>query len=367
MFKFYILIIVIAHLGLYTYGESLNMQGELSYLVFTLNNLFFASYYSFKNKIKTRYIVILLFFVFTFFYGLLRNGFSIDAITDTLQMTNIITMAIILNSLTYTEIKKLIAFLVMTSIIAGVYSYLTFGIYGQRFKPVSYIASIYVYYQWISTKNKKYLLLLILCLGLIMVSGRRTNLLLTILGVVFLFIYRKPKTSLVIFILLCPFLVFKDTILNKLAESEYKTVKRIAVGFTKKDQSMDIRFAEVNSAFKELNKNIPLNYMLGRGVGATYKLESEFTITDIRISEKLNETHHIHFTPVNIFFKYGIITLVFITYLLFNLRVYYKDKREVLLIFTLFILMTIIDSFFRSIFVDIFGVLFIALGLNKKK
>lgn len=367
MFKIYLLIISISHLGLYTYGESLNMQGEISFLLFTLNNLFFSLWYSLKNKIKATYIVMVLFFVFTFFYGVLRNGLSVDVFTDTLQMINVITMAVILNNLTYAQIKKLIAFLVITSIIAGVYSYLQFGVDGDRFKPVSYIASIYVYYKWINTKEKKYLFLLILCVSLIMVSGRRTNLLLTILGVIFLFLNRKPKTAIIIFLIITPFLFFKDTIINKLEQSQYKTVKRIAVGFTKRDQSLDIRFAEVNSAFKEMNKNYFLNYLLGRGVGATFKLESDFSITDTRISNKLDNTHHIHFTPVNLFFKYGLISVFLGMYLLFNLRNYHKDKREEIIILTLFIFVTLIDSFFRSIFVDIFGVLFIALGLNKKK
>lgn len=367
MFKIYILVTLLAHLGLYTYGESLNLQGEISYLIFTLNNFFFAFWYSLKNKIKASYLILFSFFLFTFFYGFLRNGLSVDVITDTLQMVNIITMAIILKNLTYENIKKLIFFLVLGSLIAGVYSYFQYGIYGSRFKPVSYIASIYLYYKWINTKNKKYLLLLLLCIALIMVSGRRTNLLLTIIGVIFLFIKRKPKTAIIILILITPFLFFKDTIINKLAKSEYKTVKRLAVGFTKTDQSMNIRFAEVNSSFKEMNKNVFLNYLLGRGVGATYKLESDFKITDTRISNKLDTTHHIHFTPVNLFFKYGIIAMFLMMYFLFNLRNYFKDKREEIFIFTLFILVTLVDSFFRSIFVDIFGILFIALGINRKK
>ena len=364
MFKLFLYINILAHFGLYTYGETLNFQGELSYLLFTLNNFIFAFLFSIKNKIKQTYILAGLFFIFTLFYGLIRNGLSVDLITDTLQIFNIITLAIVLKNLDNDSILQLIYYLAITSIVAGLYSYLQYGTLGLRFKPVHYIAAIFMYYLWIEKKQKRYLFLLFTCIALILVSGRRTNLLLTFMGILILLLKTKPK-YLLLMLLFIPLFFFKDSIIENLTKSEYKTVKRLANGLTKNDESMEIRFAEVNSAIREMNKKPLLNYTFGRGVGATYKLESSFLIRDRRISEKQDETHHIHFSPMNLFFKYGTALILFITYFFFNMLRFFKKGSNVIFLFGLFILMTLIDSLFRSVFVDIFGILFLALGFNK--
>ena len=359
LLKVYIFITIILHFLYYSLGRYLDSRLETIYLIFSINNIIFSILF-FIREDKFKYILAFSFIILSVFYGYLRNGFNLNIITDTVQIVNIFCLVVILKHIDKELLLKAILLLAITSLLAGIVSYFNLGYFQFGFKPISHVAPVFIFYKFLTNKKFLYLLIFILCFFLLLVNGRRTNLILCVLGITLLLLKYKP-VLFIYSILTFSIIFFGATHLNKSKHIEFESLNRIIDGVKGKNESLLIRYAEVKSSLKEMNKKPILNFLFGRGVGSTFKLEANFEITDKRILEKIDNTRHIHFSPMNLFFKYGIISILYIIYFCILLINHFREKDFSFFLLSLCILLTLIDSFFRSVFVDTLSLLFIAL------
>ncbi len=362
MFKLYYLIVFISIFGLNTYGEDLNLYGQVSYLLLTLANVFLALFLSVK-KISQKNIIYGIIIVGIIFYSIILNGFNVKIITDVLQVANVLLIAFIFKNKNKNQIMHFITNVCYILFFAGVYSWGFYGLKGIRFQPISYVVIILFFYKVVFIKFKwKYFLILVISFLIILYSGRRTNIVLSFIGIAFLFYFFKRRIFNYGFLFFCLLLFNRDNIQESFSKSDYKTLKRLAIK-TDKDQSIDTRYYEVKSVFRKFNNaNSLTKYTFGFGTGAEYFFKSP-------IVRKKNEfKHHVHFTPINLYFRHGFLGVIFFMMMVFNTaKGFLTYKDEYLIIITILILTTIVDSLLRSVLVDFFGIFFFGLSFIIKR
>ena len=316
MFKLYCLLVFISVFGLNSYGESLNLYGQLSYFLLSISNLLLGFYVSIK-KISFKNINYGLILLFTFIYSIFLNGFNGKIITDIIQVVNVLLIAHIFKRKDKDQIIRFVTSICYILFFAGIFSWLFYGLNGIRFQPISYVVIIVFFYKLYFEKFKwTYLIILILSFLIIIDSGRRTNILLSIIGVLFLFYYFKKRFFIIIVLMSCFLFINRDSIQESFQKSEYKTIKRLSIK-NSKDQSLDTRFHEVNSVLREFNdENSIIKYIFGFGTGAEYFfINPDRNNPDFYINpnnENIDEyKHHVHFSPVNWYFRHGVLGVVF--------------------------------------------------------
>ena len=100
-----------------------------------------------------------------------------------------------------------------------------------------------------------------------------------------------------------------------------------------------------------------VTYIFGFGAAEYYQFER---IWDLQYEER----HHIHFTPINLYFRHGFFGLLFILIVLYKvIKLIRIKKDDDYKLFTILIIMTLIDSLFRSLFVEFYGIFFLGMSL----
>lgn len=363
MKRLYFLISYLVIFGFYSHGESFNIKAQITFFIFFLINFFTASFLALGKKIvKTHNVLFGMLILFIFFYSIFQNGIKFKVLTDIIQLLNIFFISQVVKKLTLDELENFLKISIIIALFAGIYSYFFYGLIGKRFAPVSYVVPIITYYYYLREKSKlKKIIIILSSFVLILISGRRANLILSLIGMLFvLFIFRKRLAYTLSFIVLAIFLN-KDHVFDYLGESQYPTLKRLSY-LSKDDQSMDTRYSEVKTITEKFSKeNSVLVYLFGFGAAEYYNFQRLWDL-------KYETRHHIHFSPMNLYFRHGIVGVFFILIVLYKLlRLILKKKNDFSKLVTILIVMTIIDSMFRSLFVEFYGILFIGISLTLNK
>jgi hypothetical protein len=120
------------------------------------------------------------------------------------------------------------------------------------------------------------------------------------------------------------------------------------------------RYSEITSSISSFGI---FDFLFGKGPGYTYKISIDFSDLDS------NNYSNVHFTPINLISKYGIIfTLLFFIYIVSPL--FYFDKSNTIeLVFTMLLSMYLVEMMFAfNIFVEPLIPFCIGyLRLNKKR
>ncbi len=363
LLRIYFIITLIAHFLFYSLGEGTSYLIKIVYLVFSVNNIVF--FYIFTKNNQKRFFLAYFILFLIILYGIIRNGLNLNAITDFVQILNILCSIVIIRQVSKKDILFIIYLFVLISFIASFISFIEYEFYRINYKSISYIAPVFIFYKFLTTKNKLFLIIFGLSFFILLVNGKRTNLILSIFGVIVLILKYKPILFSYAFITLFLTIIISNA--SCIKNIDFKTMTRIKEGIKDGDQSLMIRYAEIKSAFKETLKKPTINLLFGKGVGSFYKLESNFKITDKRILDKINKTRHIHVSPMNLFFKYGVVGVFFMSLFLIKLGKHLSAHSITSFIIALCIFLTFLDSLFRSVFVDILGVFFIALTFSNQQ
>lgn len=352
----------------YSYGEELNLLGRLTFLYFFLLNLVFALIVFKKEYFRDkRYRIILLIYGFILSYSLLLNYLSTDLITDYFQILNIMLVFIIFSHEDWrSNFYDFIKFSVPIAIAAGVFSHYYFGMrLGMRFQPISNIVFSFLLYQLLFIDLSRWKKAITISLLLIIIinilgSGRKTNLLFLLVNIGFFLWVYKPKLVLFFSALVLAFLISVNFSMDFLFSGDSPTQKRLEY-LVKNGIELGQRGDEVRSAFTTMKDNGDFyKYIVGNGSGTTYNYASYL---------EYDQRKHIHFTPMNLYFRYGIFGLSFfvlmIGSLIYTFRKIKFKKHFAILFMCLFI--TFIDSLLRSTMVDFYNIIFLGLILLYNK
>jgi hypothetical protein len=363
MKKIYFIICYLCVFGFYSHGESFNLKAQFFFFLFFSANFFFTLYYKITKKKALIYNVF--FFTILLFltiYSFFVNGIKLKVFTDIIQIMNIFFVSQIIRELTSIELNNFLKTTILVSVLAGVYSFLIFGLSQQRFAPVSYVIPVASYFYY-HKKDSKWITIVIIIFSflLILLSGRRANLLLSFLGMLFvLFIFKKKLATIISLAIIFLFLN-KGQIFDYLKNSSYPTLNRIAL-LDKDDQSMATRYKEVRTVLNKFEKEANIvTYIFGFGAAEYYQFER---IWDLEYEER----HHVHFTPINLYFRHGLFGLLFVLIVAVKVfKLIIIKKNDDYKLFTILIIITLIDSLFRSLFVEFYGIFFLGMSLTLSK
>jgi hypothetical protein len=130
----------------------------------------------------------------------------------------------------------------------------------------------------------------------------------------------------------------------------FEVYKESEIQFNLEDESgiIDLlsggRLAEIKSAIKGMDLT---DYIIGNGIGFTYIYKSDLLEFDIQGNSNL------HFTPLSIVTKYGLVFLFFLLLYIFKTLYSFRSNGYLSIFFGLYVIATLVDMLFAYvIFVD---------------
>jgi hypothetical protein len=191
-------------------------------------------------------------------------------------------------------------------------------------------------------------------------SGKRSILLASIIVLIFYFFFIHKKYRVLKSIAVIIMILAFSAMIPNLLTSESSAVQKYMFTITTlleseinlgSEESFDIidrvsggRFSEISYSLQSFSK---LDYIFGKGPGYTYNFE--VTVSDFAESDYSN----VHFTPVNLFSKYGIVFTISFFYYLFSSLFKKTGNDRNSIFFKLLFTMYLIEMLFAfNIFVE---------------
>ena len=330
---------------------------------FLLDFFFIASYS--KLLKPNKYELILFFLVFcSVFIGFINsNELSRNFITDFTNPIFFLSKIILIrrfltggsNFYTYFKqkfFKRIIKYAIISSVLT-----VTLFYFLSQFKPMYTGLTPMSHPIFISGLIKGSLLFQIGAIIIVFLSGKRALVLSSIfIYLIYNFIIKKKYKTLIYFFMFFIFLglTFKITNINLFNISAFQkyewTINKIHESIEDIDLDNPLidlisggRLNEINSVKAEMN---PIDYVIGKGIGFTYPLNADYY-------PYVKNTNNIHFTPLSIISKNGL--LFYIVLITFFIVLLTKIKRTdpLSVFFGLYLLGSMTDMLFAyTIFVD---------------
>lgn len=355
-----------------TFGDFRDFTTYLFLLPFLCLDLLFIILFFNEMKFKKMEIILCFLIFISVIVGVLNNELSRRILTDFTGPIFFILKIVIFRSYFKSNMseeylasfmKKLAKYL----IVSGLFSLVLFFAL-SRLKPMySGITPITHPYLTLGLMNGS-LFKQVLAFSVALLSGKRALLISSIIIILcFKFLIQKKVKAIVLFsfgsFLIVIIGLNLGIDLNSISAIEkykwtYETFKSSKVELTLKDDDgiMGLltagRSSEVASALSTMETE---DYFLGKGVGFTYTLASE------SLEESVTGYSNVHFTPLSLITKYGVIfTFLFIFYI-FNSLKGFKYNGALAIFFGLYVIGVLVDMLFAYvIFVD--PILPLALG-----
>ena len=295
-------------------------------------------------------------------------------LSDFLLISAVILSAMLFSSLSN---EKVIEKLFYTMLFVGFVAYLLallhyLGSDIKRFQspPVILVSlSIYVFFTTHSVILKKIaFLIMVSLLVLSLLSGERTNFVITCVAIFVLFISlgsdkrgRKIfKLLFIVLLLLIGGFLSLDYIAN---ETRFKSVSGGEI-----DISLLSRFIEAKDAIGYMfSIDNVFVYLLGFGHGGVYEV-NEYIGSDLNLVDGIY-SHHIHITPVLFFFRYGLLGFLLYLYLIFLVlkrlkSVFFRKCHPHYKVIVTVVFLFLIDSLFRNVLVSPFFIFFFSMFVS---
>lgn len=373
--KFFILI----NLPISIIGTFLGIRDYTTYLIlipFTLLDLVFILSNLKKITIKKIEVFLILLLIISFAIGIC-NTLSISRrhLTDFTNPFFFILKIIVIRKFLSNDQTYLNQFINQFSrqlFISGFISILIFY-FLSRFKPMYAGITPTTHPFFIIGMIKNSVPILLSSFFVVLLSGKRALLLSSlIIFIIYQIVIKKKgklifKFALIVVFgsILFSFLGLKMEGISALEKYKWtiETIQENKENITLDSEILNVitagRLEEVNGATKTMNT---LDYFVGKGVGFTYTYTSE------ALDFENNEYSNLHFTPLSIISKYGIIFFIILFIYITGILHGFKKFGNLSIFFGLYVLASLIDMLFAyTIFVD--PLIPLALGYlsNKNK
>ncbi len=277
-----------------------------------------------------------------------------------------------------TKSVPVVMMLTMLGVILGMF----FGEYGDRFEaPTSMLFvvawAIVLFSRSVITKSFG-LVGLMLLLVIAFESGERTSVILWIIClvlVIFVTLRLTALTGLLVAMVLGVVLLFSGQLVNLLIQDIVEQSRFSTAASVEQDQSLLERYDEARDVLLMLETAPPVAHLLGHGHGSAYR--PYYSYIQRNISNE-GEVHNIHFGPLLVYFRYGVLGfLIYLGLVVVSARALLALRRQYTgglasaqrFVFTLTVVLYLFDWLLRNILVDplwsyaLAGFLTVNLGL----
>lgn len=352
------LIALIVYTASDSFSVRVNLTQYISYGIFLISTLFCTFILMLEKgpkKIKNKFLLWFPALILLIPYSIIQNNLTLNYFMSDLSAILLIISVLICAERVAPKIEKYgihrIVFYIFFASIIGVL--IGDDFWNARYEPLHYILAVFLFSKLLVTKSiitSKYLVLLVLIVGFNFISGERSTVVLTMFLILSLSFSLKNKLSIFAFLSLSLTTIFY--LINNIELGRF-----MLLASEQGDTSLLGRFYEVKDIVRHFDKNGSLyNYFFGFGYSATYQ-PFNFIGTNLNL-DSFGNVHHAHFTPVLIYFRYGLIGFLFYAWLFYLAIKYYllvltsKTKNFLFIFSVTLLLIFLIDSLLRSVLID---------------
>ena len=171
--------------------------------------------------------------------------------------------------------------------------------------------------------------------------------------------FRSHRTHVIV-LTLCGFIVlsmFGELVATLVIDTRFNSI------MTGQDVSLGNRFLELRDVIEQIYKGNTFTWLFGEGFGATY--EVNYSKSE-RNFDELGNVHNIHISPINIFFRYGLlgVFLMLSSFTLYILK-YISSNTQYERALLCIVISYFIEASVRNAFLDPFFILTLVI-YNKR-
>lgn len=317
--------------------------------------IFLYKFFSGYNRMTLTELVLIAAPCIGLITGCINGQFGRDYFSDFYTACAFVAVVVLYRRNPQLITKNDLEFLAKCELWATIISLLTYKVFpliGYPIKSVG-IVSNYLLFPlafYLSYKNKLWLI----AAFTILIGGKRGVMISAVVLICFFFIFDKKRlmrsfTFIVLTgVILCAGLYYTES--PERVAMLPTSLQRVGLRFMQInpysdyiDLYSDGRMDEIESALREFEMN-PINMLLGRGNGFVYDVYHAGVLS-------MENNHNVHFTPVALFTRYGIIyTVVFYLnylWLIFRATMYIRLRKnhKFIMCMTLFMVGTFVDQF----------------------